>query len=186
VSTRTVVLSAAATNLAVIAVTYAVRGWSAVAAHAAARNTARLSALWFAVAFAAPGLVRFFHSFPAPATVVHSFFAAHIVHFAAVAILLTRFEFSHVSQHPGRAATVVLGGFLVVLVAALTATPRPSWTYLYLHRATLYAMFLIFFLAFVANQAKPLRAVAGLLALSIVFRLASGPRFYSAGVKSAS
>jgi hypothetical protein len=184
-STRTVVLSAALTNLAVVGATYALRGWNAAGAHAAARNTARLSALWFAVAFTAPGMIRFFHSLPAPATLVRSFFAAHAVHFGAVAALLTRFEFPRVSEHPGRAGAVVLGGFLLVLVAALTATPGPSWTYSYLHRATLYAVFLIFFLAFVANPAKPLRAVSVLLIMSLVVRLSSGLKFYSARVKSA-
>jgi len=185
VSSRTVVLGAVASNLAVVAGTYLVRGWNAAAAHAAARNTARLSALWFTVAFAAPGLVRFFRNLPAPATLVHSFFAAHAVHFAAVAVLLTRFEFSHVSQHPGRAAAVVLGGCLVVLVAALTAAPGPSRTYAYVHRATLYAVFLIFFLAFAAKSSKPLRAIAVLLALSLVLRLASALKFHPAQVKSA-
>jgi hypothetical protein len=185
VSSRPVLLGAVASNLAVMAATYVVRGWNAVGAHAAARNTARLSAIWFAVAFAAPGLVRFFRSLPAPATLVHSFFAAHAVHFAAVAVLLARFEFSHVLQHPGRAAAVVLGGFLLVLVAALTATPGPSRTYAYVHRATLYAVFLIFFLAFAANPAKPLRAVAVLLLLSLVLRLASDLKFNRARVRSA-
>ncbi len=176
---RIVTLGAAASNLTVVATTYVVRGWNAAGAHAAARNTARLSALWFAVAFAAPGLVRFFRRLPSPATLVHSFFAAHVVHFGAVAVLFTRFEFAHVSQNPRRAAAVVLGGFLVVLVTTLTATPTPSRTYSYIHRATLYAVFLIFFLAFVAHPTKPLRAVAALLALSLVLRLASGLRFRS-------
>jgi len=179
-----VVLGATATNLAVMAATFVVRGWNVAGAHAAARNTARLSALWFVVAFAAPGLILFFRSLPAPATLVHSFFAAHAVHFVTVAVLLTRFEFSHVSQHPGRTAAVVLGGFLVVLVAAVTATPRPSRTYSYLHRAALYVVFLIFFGAFVAHPTKPLRTLAVLLVLSLFLRLGGGLKFYSARVKS--
>jgi hypothetical protein len=183
VSTRTVV-GAAASNLAVTAATYAALGWNAAGAHAAARNTARLSALWFVVAFAAPGLARFFRSVPAPVTLVHSFFAAHVVHFAAVTILLTRFEFPHVSQHPGRAIAVVLGGFMLVLVTALTTMPTRSWTYSYLHRAALYAVFLIFFLAFVANPTKPLRAVAVLLVMSLILRLAGGVKFHSRQVQS--
>ena len=80
-SPRTLILSAAASNLVVVAAAYAVHGWNAAGAHAAARNSARLSALWFALAFAAPGLVRFFRSLPAPTTLVYSFFAAHLVHF---------------------------------------------------------------------------------------------------------
>jgi hypothetical protein len=184
VSTRTVVFAGAAANLLVMTATYTVRGWNAAGAHAAARNTARLSALWFVVAFAAPGLVRIFRSLPAPATLVHAFFAAHAIHFGTVAVLLTSFELSHVSQHPGRAAAVVLGGFLVVLVTALTVTAVPSWIS-YLHRATLYSLFLIFFGAFVANPNKPLRAVAVLLVLSLLLRLASALKIHSAPVKCA-
>jgi hypothetical protein len=73
---------------------------------------------------------------------------------------------------------------MVVLAAALTATPRPSWTYSYLHRAALYAVFLIFFLAFVANPTKPLRAVPVLLAMSLILRLAGGVKFHSRQVQS--
>jgi hypothetical protein len=185
-SSRIVILSAAAGNLVVMACTYLVRGWNDAGAHAAARNTARLSALWFAVAFAAPGLVRFFRSLPAPATLVHSFFAAHVVHFGAVVVLLMGFEFAHVSQHPGRAAVAVLGGFAIVLIMTLTATPGPSWTYTYLHRAALYAVFLIFFLVFVAHPIKPLRAVAVLLGVSLLLRLTAGMKFVSARMKTAS
>jgi hypothetical protein len=179
-------LGAAASNLAVVGATYLVRGWNAAGAHAAARNTARVSALWFAVAFAAPGLVRWLRGFPAPATLVHSFFAAHAVHFAAVVVLLTRFEFFHLSQRPGHALAVVLGGFLIVLVTAVTATPAPSRTSSYLHRGMLYVVFLIFFLAFVAHPTKPLRSVAMLLVLSLFLRLTCGLKFFPARGKSAS
>jgi hypothetical protein len=178
-----VILAAVFSNFAVVAATYTVRGWNAAGAHAAARNSARLSTLWFAVAFAAPGLARFFRSLPTPATLVHSFFAAHAVHFAAVVVLLTRFEFSHVSQHPSRAAAVVSGGFLLVLVAALTATAGPPWAYL--HRVTLYAVFLIFFLVFVVNPARPLRALAVLLVLSFFLRLCGAPKFQLDRINSA-
>jgi len=179
VTTRAVILSAAATDLAVLAATYAVRGWNVAGAHAAARNTARLSVMWFAVAFAAPGLAHFVRSLPAPATLVRSFFAAHAIHFGAVAVLITRFELSHVSQHPGHDAAVVLGGFLLVLVTALTATPGPFWTYSYLHRTTLYVVFLIFFGAYAAHPTKPLRAVTVLLVLALFLRLGGARKLYS-------
>jgi len=185
VSTRTVVLSAAASNLIVVAAAYAVHGWNVAGAHAAARNSARLSALWFALAFAAPGLVRFFRGLPTPTTLVYSFFAAHLVHFLTVAVLLVRFEFSHVMQNPARAAAVVLGGFTLVLVAAVTAKPNASWSYRYLHKTALYAIFLIFFLAFARQSSNPLRALAAVLALSLFLRLASDLKLYSPRVKSA-
>ena len=184
-STRTVILSAAASNLVVVAVAYAVHGWNAAGAHAAARNSARLSALWFALAFAAPGLVRFFRSLPAPTTLVYSFFAVHLVHFLTVSFLLVRFEFSHVMQTPGRAAAVVSGGFMLVLVAAVAAKPAASWSYRYLHKTALYAIFLIFFLAFARHSSRSLRTLAAVLALSLFLRLASDLKLYSPRVTSA-
>jgi hypothetical protein len=185
VSTRTVVLSAAVSNVIVVTATCVLSGWNATGAHAAARNSARLSALWFALAFAAPGLTRLFGGLPAPATLVYSFFAAHCVHFATVAVLLTTFDFSHVMQNPTRAAAVVAGGFALVLVAAGTAIPSASWTYRYLHRTALYAIFLIFFFAFARHSSKPLRVLAALLAMSFFLRLASELRLDSPRVNSA-
>jgi hypothetical protein len=185
VSTRTVVLSAAASNLIVVAAAYATHGWNAAGAHAAARNSARLSALWFALAFAAPGLVRFFRSLPTPTTLVYSFFTAHLVHFFTVAVLLVRFDFSHVMQSPGPAAAVVLGGFTLVLVAAVTAKSTASWSYRYLHKTAQYAIFLIFFLAFARQSSNSLRTLAAVLALSLFLRLARDLKLYSARVKSA-
>ena len=184
-STRTVVLSAAASNVIVVTATCVVHGWNAAGAHAAARNSARLSALWFALAFAAPGLTRLLRGLPAPATFVYSFFAAHCVHFVTVAVLLTTFDFLHVMQNPARAVAVVLGGFALVLLAAGTATPSAPWTYRYLHRTALYAIFLIFFFAFARHSSKPLRALAAVLALSLFLRLASDLKLYSSRVKSA-
>ena len=184
-STRTVVLSAAASNVIVVTATYAVHGWNAAGAHAAARNSARLSALWFALAFAAPGLTRLLRGLPAPATLVYSFFAAHCVHFVTVAILLTTFDFLHVMQNPARAVAVVLGGFALVLLAAGTATPSAFWTYRYLHRTALYAIFAIFFFAFVRQSSEPLRALAALLAMSFFLRVTSDLKLYPPRVKSA-
>ena len=71
-----------------------------------------------------------------------------------------------------------------LMVAALTATPRPSLTYFYLHQATLYVVFLIFFLVFVTRPNKPLRAVAVLLALSLFLRLAGVLKLHSPRAKS--
>lgn len=77
------------------------------------------------------------------------------------------------------------GGFMLVLVAAVTAKPTASWTYRYLHKATLYVIFLIFFLAFARHSSTPLRALAAVLALSLFLRLASHLKLYSPRVKSA-
>lgn len=78
------IYSAATLNCGVVLATTAVRGWNSAGIHAVARNSARFSALWFMVAFAAPGLVRFIRGLPSAATLLWAWCAAHMVHFASV------------------------------------------------------------------------------------------------------
>jgi hypothetical protein len=178
-------------NLIVAIATYFLRGWNVAAAHAAARNTARFSALCFMLAFAAPGLARFTRAFPDEVRLVQSFFDAHTIHFASVALLLWRFEMVHVSEHPIRAAGVILIGFGIVALAGLTAgrdrrprpcditsAPRDSRLYTAIHKIALYAVSLIFFLAFASNRVPALRVMAVGLGLALVMRLTSGMKFY--------
>jgi hypothetical protein len=175
---------AAASNMLVALATLALRGWNAAGAHAAARNTARFSSLWFLVAFAAPGLSRLIRGLPAEARLVHAFVAAHLVHFAVVAALIASFESAHLVQKPIASAAILVFGFSLVVGAGLTAAPRRSRLYNGLHRFTLYALFLIFFLAFAQNAVRPLRLMAVPLALALLVRLTSGWTFYTARVKS--
>jgi hypothetical protein len=169
---------AAAVNLLIAAATYIFRGWTVAGAHAAARNTARFSALCFMVAFAAPGLVRFLRALPDEARLVQSFFAAHVIHFVTVALLLWQFEPAHVSDHPIRALGVILFGFGIVTVTGLTAAARHSRLYTAIHKIAFYAVFLIFTLAFASNRVPALRLMAVGLGLALVLRLARGMNFY--------
>ena len=174
---------AAASNLSVALATIALRGWNAAGAHAAARNTARFSSLWFMVAFAAPGLSRLIRGLPAGARLVQAFVAAHLVHFAVVGALIASFERAQLVQKPVASAAILVFGFSLVVGAGLTATPRGSRFYSVLHTFTLYALFLIFFLAFAQNAVRPLRLMVVSLALALLLRLTSGS-FYIARVKS--
>jgi hypothetical protein len=160
-------------NAGVAAITYLSRGWSAVGAHAAARNTARFSALWFILAFAAPKLGQWIRNLPSDARLVQSFFAAHVVHFTAVALLLWRFETAHIDQNPVRSALVIGIGFGIVTVAGLTANPRNSRAYTVIHNVALYLVGLLFFLAFAHNRVLPLRLMAAGVLIALVLRLSS-------------
>jgi hypothetical protein len=176
---------AAASNMLVALATLALQGWNAAGAHAAARNTARFSSLWFIVAFAAPGLGRAVRALPAGARLVQAFVAAHLVHFAVVAALIASFERAHLAQKPVQSAAILVFGFSLVVGAGLTATPRGSRFYSALHSLTLYVLFLIFFLAFAQNAVKPLRLMAVPLALALILRLTRGWTLYTGRVKSA-
>src|SRR5690242_9467286 len=147
---------AAASNLSVAVATIALHGWNAAGAHAAARNTARFSSLWFMAAFAAPGLSRLVRGLPAGARLVQAVVTAHLV------------------QKPLASAAVLVFGFSLVVGAGLTATARGSRYYIVLHTLILYVLFLIFFLAFAQNAVKPLRLMAVPLALALLLRLISG------------
>jgi hypothetical protein len=172
-----------ASNVCVALGTILFRGWNAAGAHAAARNTARFSSLWFMVAFAAPGLTRLVRGVPVGARPVQAFVAAHLVHFGVIGALIASFETAHLVQKPIASAVILVFGFSLVVGAGLTATPRGSRFYSGLHKFTLYALFLIFSLAFVQNAMKPLRLMAVPLALALILRLASGWTFYTARVK---
>jgi hypothetical protein len=189
VNRRRLLLIAVLGNALVATAAFAVYGWNADGAHSAARSTARFSALWFMVGFAAPGLARWVRDLPAPAHLIQSFVAAHMVHFATVIVVLA-FTPAHVSGNPIQAAAVVLVGFSVVLGAGLTAIPRPSRLYTAVHRATVYVIFLIFFLDSFVNPIKPLRVYGVFLVLALVLRHAgrfatSEPQVKTAGPSAA-
>ena len=160
-------------NIFVAAGTFAVHGWTAGANHAAARNTARFASLCFVVAFATPGLVRWFSGLRTHARLTHAYVAAHLIHFVVVAVMLLAFESAHLLRAPGESLAVVLIGVAVVLTAGITARPRPSRLHNGVHAFAMYAIFAIFLLAFVHNPVKPLRMMAVLLGVALVVRLAS-------------
>ena len=182
---RTPIWIAVAGNCVVAAATYAVFGWNAAAAQAAARNTARFSLIWLTVGFAAPGLVRFMRTLPPETRLIQAFVSAHLVHFATVGLLLTIFEWARVTQNPVEVTATVLIGAGAVLTAGLTATPRASRLYTGIHGVTLYIVFLIFFAAYLRHPVKPLRLLAVPLGIALLLRLTSRLTLYSARARAA-
>jgi hypothetical protein len=112
-------------NLAVAATTLAVMGWSSPGLHADARNTARFSAAWCAVALAGPFL-RTFSTWP-ESRLIQAFVAAHLVHFFSVVALLLTFERTHIAERPGQSAAVIAIGSLLIVGLGLTAASARSW-----------------------------------------------------------
>lgn len=169
---KLLVYSAAIANIVTALGTFAILGWNSGAAHAAARNSARFAAVWFLLAFAAPALVRFTQRLPAPRMLLWPWFAAHLVHFASVAVLIAMFERAHLAQHPGRSAAVILIGSGVVFGAALAGSSH-SRAGVLIHNISLYAVFTLFTLAFANNRVMPLRLMAVALGLALLLRLAA-------------
>src|SRR5262245_38170532 len=165
-----VICSAAIANCIVVLVTLRTWGWNLAGCHAAARNSARLSAMCFVIAFAAPGLMRFVPGLPSGAALLWAWFAAHLVHFASVAILFASFDRAHIAQHPGQTALVVLIGSSVVFGAASTIESHSRLRRM-VHNLLLYAVFGIFTLAFARNQVVSLRGLAAALILALALRL---------------
>lgn len=170
-TSRTPLWIALAGNCLVALATYGWLGWNTAAAHAAARNTARFSLLWFAVGFATPGLRRLFSCLPEEYRTIQAFVVAHCVHFATVTALTFSFERPHLLHHPIQALLVISIGFSITLTAGLTAAPRPLQAHSGLYTAALYLLFILFFLAFVKNPYKPLRLFAVLLGIALILRL---------------
>jgi hypothetical protein len=183
VNGRGLIWTAVLGNIAVMAASWTVYGWSVIGAHVAARNTARFSSLWFALGFAAPGLARWFRGLPGP-RLVQAFVAAHVVHFAAVAMLLAGFETAHVSHNAVRSGLVVVIGSALVIAAGLSATPPYSPGYTTVHRVLMYVIFLLFFLALVNDPFKPMRGLVVFLTLAVILRVTAGFTFYTARTKT--
>lgn len=158
-------------NVLLAATTVGVYGWTPAGIHAAARNTARFASLWFVVAFAAPGLTRFVPLLPTEERLTRAYVAGHLVHFAVVSLLILTFDSAHVLQAPGRSAAIVLVGFVIVMAVGMTARPRLSRLHAAARSFALYAIFGIFFLAFVHNSFTPVRLLAIVFAVALVLRL---------------
>jgi hypothetical protein len=180
---RGLIWTAVVVNVAVMSACWTVYGWNPVGAHVAARNTARFSSLWFIVGFAAPGLSRWFRALPG-FKIIQAFVAAHLVHFAAVAMMLAAFMPAHASHDPIRTAAIVVIGSALVIAAGLTAKPRLSAVYTTVHAALLALIFLIFFLGFLKDPLKPVRGLVVLLALALILRLGADFGLFRARAKT--
>jgi hypothetical protein len=80
-------------------------------------------------------------------------------------------------HHPITAGVAIAGGFLLVLGLGLTAKPRASELYGYLHRFLLYAIFLVFLGGLLNDRFRPFRMLAAGLGLGLILRLTSGMKF---------
>jgi hypothetical protein len=181
---NSLVLWAVAGGLLVGGFTLMLRGWTVAGAHAAARNTARYTLLWFVVAFAAPGLCKLFRALPSGGALTKAYVGAHLVHFAMVAALIASFESAHLFRSPGRSAAIILVGSLLVLTAGATSNSSSRRLGSALNSYALYAIFLIFLLAFVHNRVAPLRLLVLPLLAALALRISakalpSSPRRYS-------
>jgi hypothetical protein len=168
-------------NLVIAAITVGVLGWNSAGAHAAARNTARFSALWCAAALASPALSRVFRGY-CENRLIYAFVAAHTVHFVSVAALLFTFEGARIAERAGQSVAVIATGSSLILGLGLAAgAARPLGRAI--RSITLYAASLIFLLAFFHHTVRPLRAIAVIIAIAVVLRLASNLTFWTVPAK---
>ena len=171
---------AIAGNVVVALCTYAVVGWNSAGGHAAARNTARFSFLWFAFGFAVPGLMRLFSAIPSETRAIQAFVSAHMVHYCAVLTMSYLAADSILRKRNTGSVLFVAIGFLLVLMVGLTSNPHGSRVYLRLHVFLLYVMFLIFLVAYGKHPNHLLRFLLVPLLLALILRWSSRLAIYSA------
>jgi hypothetical protein len=154
-------LTARAATLAAIAAVaaFALGGWSLAAAPAAARSTARVAAVFFLLAFAAPGLGRFVSRLPSEAALIRAYLAAQAIHYCAVLSVLA----FHVSAGTVRASSLAKMplGLLPTIGLALTARVRePTRRQRVLQAAVLHVNFVIYAVVYLLHPNRPLRLAA--------------------------
>lgn len=182
-SKRMPILFALVANLVIAAITVGLLRWNSAGAHAAARNTARFSALCCAAALTSPAVSRIFRS-QCESTLIYAFVAAHTVHFVTVAALLFTFEAAHLAERAAQSVAVIAAGSSLILGLALAASAaRPLGRAI--RSLTLYAASLIFLLAFFHHPVRPVRAVAVMIGIALVIRLASTLTFWTVHAKPA-
>jgi hypothetical protein len=169
-SGRSAVMIAVAGNGIVLCLSWVGYGWNWAGVHGAARNTARFSEQWFLAGFLAPGLVRWIRRWPAETDLLQAFVAAPMVHYGSVLAVLA-FDPAQVLHHPIAAGVAIAGGFWLVLGLGLTARPRASALYGYLHRFLLYVIFRVFFVGLLNDRFRPFRGLAAGLGLGLILRL---------------
>jgi hypothetical protein len=171
VSSRKLLLIATVANIIVAALTYAMLGWNSAAAHAAARNTARLALVFFLLGLAHPGLSSFLRNIPSATSWVLAFVCAQLVHFVTV-IMTISLDKTHFLRHFSFAGMmVVLVGSSIVISAGYTATSTSKLVSV-LHQVLLYVIFMIFFADYMEHPIHQLRFVTIVLALAVVIRVA--------------
>jgi hypothetical protein len=113
-SNRNLLLTAAACNVVVIVLCFVVYGMNVEGAGAATRNTARFAICFFLAGFAAPGIRKWLPWYSQPATLIHAFVAAQMVHFCSVIVLHTKFAAAPLQLGVPEIAVVLVGFSIVV------------------------------------------------------------------------
>lgn len=171
---------AIAGNVVVALCTYVVVGWNSAGGHAAARNTARFSFLWFVFGFAVPGLMRLYGAIPSGTRTIQAFVSAHMVHYGAVLTMGYLAADSILRKLNIGSMLFVAIGFLLVLMVGITSNPHSSRNYQRLHVFLLYIVFLIFLIAYGKHPDHLLRFLLIPLLAALVMRWSSRLTVYSA------
>ena len=169
-SNRNLLVTSAACNVVVIVLCFVVYGMNVEGAGAATRNTARFAICFFLAGFAAPGIRKWLPCYPQPATLIHAFVAAQMVHFFSVIVLHTKFAAAPLQLGVPEIA-VVLVGFSIVVGAGLTAArATQSRISSHVHVVLLYLIWLILATDYPQHPVKPLRLIAIPVGLALVLR----------------
>jgi hypothetical protein len=136
-TTKSAVALAVAVGAVGFAMPLLVHGAGAEGAVVAARQTARISAIFFSIA-----LARRSEALAGP-RMMYGFVAAHLVHFSSVAYVAVS-DVNHPLHQltPSSVTTMVLGGTLLAAVA-LTTEARAKWAQ-WLNNAAVYLVWALF------------------------------------------
>lgn len=163
-------------NLAIAAATYVYYGWNAVGGAVAARNTARFSAVLFAVALAAHFHRRFGRDY---SSLIKAFVVVHVIHFGTV-----------IAYHQilGKLGTPMFWGIASTGTALLAATALTMTKAPRTHLGLTYVVWLAFMIAFGSNVMKrsvPEAPILALLAFAMAIHLVNAFRKTSVAAASA-
>ena len=129
-------------NITITIATYVYYGWNAVGGAVTARNTARFSAVLFAVALTAHFHRRFGRDY---VPLIQAFIAAHVVHFGTV---IGYHVILGALANP-RFIVAASAGSILLAATALTITKAPRT-----HLGLTYVIWLAFMIAFGSNALK--------------------------------
>ena len=169
-------LIAAVTNIGATVATYACYGVNVAAGAAAARNTARVSAIFFAVAIATRFHARFRHDY---AAWMQAFITAHVIHFGTVIVYHGLLGKLATAQFWAIAST----GATLLAATAFTLRRAPK-----IHLALTYVIWIAFMVALSSRLSKhllPETPILVLLAVATIIHVATALRKQNAQVASA-
>jgi hypothetical protein len=155
------------------------RGWNPEGLAAAARNTARISGIFFALALLARS-TRFPALFAKRWELFFAFVAAHGVHFCAV-LMVAAFDTTHkLHQLEPMAIMTLTGGFSLLTFASVTAGTAEAPFTSGLHRVFFYLLGVIFLVGFGTRAMHSMASAAMLSVVLLAFLLRFLPSRQSA------